>query len=216
MGSILLKSLRRVECFLASRYTRVPLNLLVPMMKQPHKAMPILVSAVLSTLDIEHCAEVTECVLAACYKALNEHHVLLEGSLLKPNMVTPGSDSKKVMPEVVADYTVGALLRTVPAAVPAIVFLSGGQSKEEATLNLNAMNKLKGKKPWSLSFSFGRPLKQSTLKTWAGKEANVEKARAAFLARCKANSEATLGEYKGDAVKGEGVSESLHVKDYKY
>lgn len=166
--------------------------------------------------DINRCAEVTERVLAACYKALNDHDVLLEGSLLKPNMVTPGSESKKVSPEVVAEYTVRALQRTVPAAVPAIVFLSGGQSEEEATLNLNAMNQLKGKKPWSLSFSFGRALQQSTLKTWAGKEENVERARAAFLSRCKANSEATLGVYKGDAAKGEGVSESLHVKDYKY
>ncbi|RRT43144.1 hypothetical protein B296_00041678 [Ensete ventricosum] len=166
--------------------------------------------------DINRCAQVTERVLAACYKALNDHHVLLEGSLLKPNMVTPGSDSSKVAPEVVAEFTVRALLRTVPAAVPAIVFLSGGQSEEEATLNLNAMNQLKGNKPWSLSFSFGRALQQSTLKTWAGKEENVEKARAAFLSRCKANSEATLGAYMGDAAKGEGVSESLHVNDYKY
>lgn len=166
--------------------------------------------------DIDRCADVTERVLAACYKALNDHHVLLEGTLLKPNMVTPGSDAKKVTPEVIAKYTVRALQRTTPAAVPAIVFLSGGQSEEEATLNLNAMNKLKGKKPWSLSFSFGRALQQSTLKTWAGKEENVKKAQSAFLSRCKANSEATLGTYKGDAAKGEGVSESLHVKDYKY
>lgn len=166
--------------------------------------------------DINRCAQVTESVLAACYKALNDHHVLLEGTLLKPNMVTPGSDAKKVAPEVIAEYTVRALQRTVPPAVPAIVFLSGGQSEEEATLNLNAMNQLKGKKPWSLSFSFGRALQQSTLKAWAGKEENIEKARTAFLCRCKANSEATLGTYKGDAANGEGVSESLHVKDYKY
>ncbi|XP_020247289.1 LOW QUALITY PROTEIN: fructose-bisphosphate aldolase 1, cytoplasmic-like [Asparagus officinalis] len=166
--------------------------------------------------DINKCADVTERVLAACYKALNDHKVLLEGTLLKPNMVTPGSDAAKVKPEVVAEYTVRALLRTMPSAVPAVVFLSGGQSEEEATLNLNAMNQLKGKKPWSLSFSFGRALQQSTLKTWAGKKENVEKARAAFLARCKANSEATLGTYKGDAAKVEGASESLHVKDYKY
>ncbi|XP_078166515.1 fructose-bisphosphate aldolase 1, cytoplasmic-like [Carex rostrata] len=166
--------------------------------------------------DIDRCAYVTEVVLAACYKALNDHHVLLEGTLLKPNMVTPGSDAPKVANEVIAEYTVRALLRTVPPAVPAVVFLSGGQSEEEATLNLNAMNKLQGKKPWSLSFSFGRALQQSTLKAWAGKEENVEKARAAFLARCKANSAATLGTYAGDAAGGEGVSESLHVKDYKY
>ncbi|KAJ3681167.1 hypothetical protein LUZ60_015656 [Juncus effusus] len=166
--------------------------------------------------SIDVCADVTERVLAACYKALNDQHVLLEGTLLKPNMVTPGSDAPKVSNETIAKYTITALQRTVPPAVPAIVFLSGGQSEEEATLNLNAMNKFQGKKPWSLSFSFGRALQQSTLKAWAGKEENVEKARAALLARCKANSEATLGSYTGDAAGGEGVSESLHVKDYKY
>lgn len=166
--------------------------------------------------DIDKCAYVTERVLAACYKALNDHHVLLEGSMLKPNMVTPGSDAKKVSPEVVAEYTVRTLLRTVPAAVPTIVFLSGGQSEEEATVNLNAMNKLKGKKPWNLSFSFGRALQQSTLKAWSGKEENIQKAQNAFVIRCKANSEATLGSYKGDAKLGEGAAESLHVKDYKY
>lgn len=158
----------------------------------------------------------TERVLAACYKALNEHHAILEDTLFKPNMVTPGSDAKKVSPEVVAYHTVRALQRTVPPAVPAVVFLSGGQSEEEATLNLNAMNKLNTKKPWSLSFSFGLALQQSTLKSRAGKDENVEKARVAFLGRCKANSEATLGTYKGDAALGDGASESLHVKDYKY
>jgi fructose-bisphosphate aldolase class I len=166
--------------------------------------------------DINKCAEVTERVLAACYKALNDHHVLLEGTLLKPNMVTPGSDSPKVAPEVIAEYTIKALQRTVPAAVPAVVFLSGGQSEEQATLNLNAMNKFKGKKPWALSFSFGRALQQSTLKAWAGKDENIKKAQDAFISRCKANSQATLGTYKGDSTLGEGASESLHVKDYKY
>ncbi|CAN1357084.1 Fructose-bisphosphate aldolase 6, cytosolic, partial [Linum perenne] len=100
--------------------------------------------------------------------------------------------------------------------VPAVVFLSGGQSEEEATVNLNAMNKLQTKKPWSLSFSFGRALQQSTLKAWSGKEENVKKAQDAFLVRAKANSEATMGKYKGDATLAEGASESLHVKDYKY
>ncbi|WJX84766.1 Fructose-bisphosphate aldolase 6, cytosolic, variant 2 [Trifolium repens] len=166
--------------------------------------------------DINKCAEVTERVLAACYKALNDHHVLLEGTLLKPNMVTPGSDSPKVAPEVIAEYTIKALQRTVPAAVPAVVFLSGGQSEEQATLNLNAMNKFKGKKPRALSFSFGRALQQSTLKAWAGKDENIKKAQDAFISRCKANSQATLGTYKGDSTLGEGASESLHVKDYKY
>ncbi|KAI4349013.1 hypothetical protein L6164_009670 [Bauhinia variegata] len=166
--------------------------------------------------DINKCAAVTERVLAACYKALNDHHVLLEGTLLKPNMVTPGSDSAKVAPEVIAEHTVRALQRTVPAAVPAVVFLSGGQSEEEATVNLNAMNKLQGKKPWSLSFSFGRALQSSTLKAWSGKNENIKKAQETFVIRCKANSEATLGTYKGDAKLAEGAAESLHVKDYKY
>ncbi|KAI4334281.1 hypothetical protein L6164_018991 [Bauhinia variegata] len=166
--------------------------------------------------DIQRCAHVTERVLAACHKALSDHHVLLDGTLLKPNMVTPGSEAKEVSPDVVAEYTVRALQRTVPSAVPATLFLSGGQSEEEATLNLNAMNKLKGKKPSSLSFCYGRGLQQSSLKAWAGKKENIDKARAAFLVRCKANSEATLGTYKGDAAAGEGASESLHVKNYKY
>lgn len=108
-----------------------------------------------------------------------------------------------------------ALRRTVPPAVPGIVFLSGGQSEEEATVNLNAMNKLEVVKPWTLSFSFGRALQQSTLKTWAGKKENVGKAQAAFLARCKANSEATLGKYTGGP--GDGLaSQSLYEEGYKY
>lgn len=115
----------------------------------------------------------------------------------------------------IAEYTVTALRRTVPSAVPGIVFLSGGQSEEEATLNLNAMNKLDVLKPWTLSFSFGRALQQSTLKTWAGKKDNIAKAQEAFLARCKANSEATLGKYAGAAAGGL-ASESLFVKGYKY
>ncbi|KAI3950002.1 hypothetical protein MKW92_017114 [Papaver armeniacum] len=185
---------------------------------QENGLVPIVEPEILvdGTHDIDRCADVTERVLAACYKALNDHKVLLEGTLLKPNMVTPGSEAKKVAPEVIAEYTVRALQRTMPPAVPAVVFLSGGQSEEEATRNLNAMNQLKAKKPWSLSFSFGRALQQSTLKAWSGKDENIEKAQAAFLARCKANSEATLGTYKGDAPVGEGAAESLHVKGYTY
>ncbi|ESW13355.1 hypothetical protein PHAVU_008G189200 [Phaseolus vulgaris] len=166
--------------------------------------------------DIHKCAAVTERVLAACYKALNDHHVLLEGTLLKPNMVTPGSKSAKVSPQVVAEHTVRALQRTVPAAVPAVVFLSGGQSEEEASLNLNAINQVNGKKPWSLSFSFGRALQQSTLKAWGGKEENVKKAQEALLVRAKANSEATLGTYKGSSQLDDGAKESLYVENYKY
>ncbi|CAM8948379.1 unnamed protein product [Rhodiola kirilowii] len=165
--------------------------------------------------DINKCAAVTETVLAATYKALNDHHVLLEGTLLKPNMVTPGSDSPKVTPELIAEYTVRALRRTVPPAVPGIVFLSGGQSEEEATLNLNAMNKLELLKPWTLSFSFGRALQQSTIKAWGGKKENVATAQSTFLERAKANSEASLGKYTGGSGGG-AASESLYVKGYKY
>ncbi|KAL5199672.1 hypothetical protein ABZP36_020875 [Zizania latifolia] len=166
--------------------------------------------------DIKTCAAVTERVLAAVYKSLNDHKVLLEGTLLKPNMVTPGSDSPKVGAEVIAEYTVAALRRTVPPAVPGVVFLSGGQSEEEASQNLNAMNKLEVLKPWTLTFSFGRALQQSTIKKWAGKKENVAAAQAAFLARCKANSEATLGKYGGGAAGDTATSESLHVKGYTY
>ncbi|KAG2607150.1 fructose-bisphosphate aldolase 5, cytosolic-like [Panicum virgatum] len=166
--------------------------------------------------DIKTCAAATERVLAAVYKSLSDHKVLLEGTLLKTNMVTPGSDSPKVGAEVIAEYTVAALRRTVPPAVPGVVFLSGGQSEEEATQNLNAMNKLEVLKPWSLSFSFGRALQQSTLKKWLGKKENVAAAQAAFVARCKANSEATLGKYAGSGAGDAAASESLYVKGYKY
>ncbi|KAK7386025.1 hypothetical protein VNO78_32075 [Psophocarpus tetragonolobus] len=165
--------------------------------------------------DIAKCAAVTQTVLSAVYKALNDHHVLLEATLLKPNMVTPGSQSPKVPPELVAHYTVQTLRRTVPPAVPGILFLSGGQSEEEATLNLNAMNKLDLLKPWTLSFSFGRALQQTTLNTWAGKKENVAKAQEAFLARCKANSQATLGKYVSGTATA-FASQSLYVKNYTY
>lgn len=184
---------------------------------QENGLVPIVEPEILvdGTHDINKCAEVTERVLAAVYKALNDHHVLLEGTLLKPNMVTPGSESQKAAAEVIADHTVRSLQRTVPPAVPGIMFLSGGQSEEEATVNLNAMNKLQTKKPWILSFSYGRALQQSTLKSWSGKEENKQKAQETFLARAKANSEATLGKYAGGA-GGAEAAQSLHVKDYKY
>ena len=108
---------------------------------------------------IDVCAAVTERVLAACYKALNDHHVLLEGTLLKPNMVTAGQSCKtKYTPEQVAKATVEALQRTVPPAVAGVTFLSGGQSEEDASIHLNAINAHPGRKPWALTFSYGRAL----------------------------------------------------------
>ena len=118
--------------------------------------------------------------------------------MLKPNMVTPGSDAPKVAPEVVAEYTVRALQRTMPCAVPAVVFLSGEQSEEETTCTLRAMNKLKAKKPWTLSFSFGRALHQRIHEVFADSHnQNPILARDAFLTRMKDNSEA-LGTDQGD------------------
>lgn len=162
--------------------------------------------------DINTCAAVTERVLAACYKALSDMHVMLEGTLLKPNMVLSGAEGPRVDARTAAYLTVRTLSRTVPPAVPGITFLSGGQSEEEATAHLAAMNQVEGiARPWALSFSFGRALQSSTLKAWGGKADNVNAAKAAFIVRAKANSEATYG--RGDV---DAKGESLYVKDYKY
>lgn len=165
---------------------------------------------------IEQCAAASERVFAAVTKALIDNNVFLEGILLKPNMILPGADSgKKNTPNEVASYTVRTLQRTLPAAVPGVVFLSGGQTEEEATLNLNAINALNTKKPWFLSFSFARALQSTALKTWAGKEENFPVAREKFLARAKANSEAQLGKY-GGGVGDKEANASLFEKDYRY
>eukprot|EP00761_Pharyngomonas_kirbyi_P011268 gb/GECH01011293.1/.p1 GENE.gb/GECH01011293.1/~~gb/GECH01011293.1/.p1 ORF type:complete len:361 (+),score=88.77 gb/GECH01011293.1/:1-1083(+) len=166
------------------------------------------------SLDI--CLETTVRVITACYKALNDHNVLLEGSLLKPNMVLPGKQAEKqASPEEIAKATVTALQRSVPAAVPGINFLSGGQSEEEATLNLNAINQYKGKKPWHLSFSYGRALQTSTLQAWKGDKNNKESAQKAFVARCKANSLAQLGKYAG-GTGGNSATSSNYEANYTY
>lgn len=128
----------------------------------------------------------TETVLAAVYKALNDHHVYLEGTLLKPNMVTAGQGATvKPSAAEVGRATVTALNRTVPAAVPGIVFLSGGQSEEEASVHLNAINQFNGKKPWALSFSFGRALQASVLKAWQGKPELLAAGQTELLNRAK-------------------------------
>merc|ERR1712060_151299 len=170
-------------------------------------------------MDGEHDAATnqfwTEKVLAATYKAMSDQHCILEGSLLKPNMVLPGKQwNGKRSYEENAIRTVTALRRTVPSAVPGINFLSGGQSEEEATMNLNAMNKL-GNSPWSLSFSYGRALQASCLKTWKGKDENRAAAQKAFLNRAKANGMANLGKYDGFAADNLAKS-SLYQKGYSY
>eukprot|EP00879_Flechtneria_rotunda_P008624 GHRR01009037.1.p1 GENE.GHRR01009037.1~~GHRR01009037.1.p1 ORF type:complete len:383 (+),score=142.26 GHRR01009037.1:277-1425(+) len=144
--------------------------------------------------DISVCEAVTQRVLAAVFKALHDDQVLLEGILLKPNMVLPGSSSRSSRsPQEVAAATLRVLHRTVPPAVPGIVFLSGGQSEQEATEHLALVNQQPGPKPWALSFSYGRALQASALKAWLGKEASVQAAQQAFLARAAANSAAVQG-----------------------
>ncbi|KAK5638417.1 hypothetical protein RI129_012712 [Pyrocoelia pectoralis] len=167
--------------------------------------------------DIDRCQKVSETVLAAVYKALNDHHVYLEGTLLKPNMVTQGqSHGTKFTSEEIARATVTALSRTVPAAVPGITFLSGGQSEEEATVNLNAINRFIGKKPWALSFSYGRALQASVLSAWGGKDVNIKVAQMEFMKRAKANGDATMGKYTAGSAGGQAGKEGLFVKDHKY
>jgi fructose-bisphosphate aldolase class I len=166
---------------------------------------------------LEICQYWTEQVVSACYRSLAEAHVVLEGTLLKPNMVLPGKQSgQKVTAEQAAKATVQALQRSTPPAVPGVTFLSGGQSEEEATVNLNAMNALAlGQRPWKLSFSYGRALQKTVLKVWGGKKENVAKAQEALLVRARANGLASVGKYTGDA-NSASASASSYVKDYKY
>lgn len=165
--------------------------------------------------SIEECAEVTERVINAVYVKLRLHRVYLEGTLLKPNMVTPGKDHKGGMTaSAIAAHTVRVLKRTVPAAVPGIVFLSGGQSEVEATANLLAINKhaANNNVPWRLSFSYGRALQQSVLQTWSGKEENKTKAQQVFLERAQANGAATMGIESNES----GSRESTFAANYRY
>lgn len=144
---------------------------------------------------IERCAEVSEAVLQAVFHALHRHRVLLEYMILKPSMVTPGkSHVTQARPEQVAELTLRTFHRTVPVAVPSINFLSGGQTPEEATTNLNALNQ--SAHPWKLSFSYGRALQEPAQKAWAGQAANREAAQAALLKRASLNSTACLGGYR--------------------
>jgi len=157
---------------------------------QQHGLVPIVEPDMLldGNHTLERAQEVSEEVLAAVFKALNDHHVYLEGIVLKTSMVTPGSQSKKRTPEDIAKATVETLKRTVPSSVPGVGFLSGGLTEEDATAYLNAINKFNGLKPWRLTFCFGRALVGTTLNTWAGKGSNVKAAQQVFLNRTKANA----------------------------
>ena len=145
--------------------------------------------------DIERCEAVTAQVLQAVFAELDAHRVLFDGMLLKPNMVIAGKKCpRQAGVQAVAEATLRCLRRYVPAAVPGIVFLSGGQSAEDATDHLNAMNAM-GPQPWEVSFSYGRALQAPVLAAWQGQEDNVAAAQRALLNRCHLNGLARAGKY---------------------
>ena len=144
---------------------------------------------------IERCEVVTSAVLEAVFAELDAHRVVFEGMLLKPNMIIPGKKCpQQATAQEVADATIRCMKRYVPAAVPGVVFLSGGQSAEEATDNLNAMNAM-GAHPWQVSFSYGRALQAPVLAAWKGLEANATAAQKALQKRCRLNGLARDGAY---------------------
>lgn len=161
--------------------------------------VPIVEPEVLMDADntLEVCWEATTRTLHETFDELYAFGIDLVGTLLKPNMVIAGKGSaEQASPERVAQATVECSLGVVPAAVPGIVFLSGGQSEVQATENLNAINRVGG--PWALSFSYGRALQQSALKAWAGDSANADAAQAAFVHRARMNSLAIAGEWSAE------------------
>ena len=145
--------------------------------------------------SMRRCADVSEDVLRSVFAALHEQGVLLEGMILKPAMALPGSASpERPGADEVADATVACLLRVVPAAVPGVAFLSGGQTGEAATARLNAMN-ARFSTPWALAFSFARAIQHPALEIWHGEDANVERAQQALLHRAACNRAALHGRY---------------------
>jgi fructose-bisphosphate aldolase class I len=151
--------------------------------------------------DIDRCYEVTQRVLNKTFQELRVQRVALEGMILKPNMAIPGKkSSKQASVEEVAEKTIRLLKACVPAAVPGIAFLSGGQSDEEATAHLNAMNRIGGL-PWPLTFSYGRALQAAPQKAWAGKAENVAAGQRAFIHRARMNALASKGEWMADLEK---------------
>jgi len=147
--------------------------------------------------DLERCAKVTETTLHAVFHELVNQRVFLEGMILKPNMVVPGlGAARQSSNEEIAETTVQTLLRTVPAAVPGIAFLSGGQSGEQACTRLSAMNsRYQGRLPWALTYSFARAIQQPAMDIWHGEDANVPAAQKALLHRARGARAARQGKY---------------------
>jgi fructose-bisphosphate aldolase class I len=163
--------------------------------------VPVVEAEVLMSGDhtLERCFEVTEEVLQSVFSHLHSQRVVLEELILKPNMVVPALDcARQPSADEVADATVMCLQRTVPAAVPGIAFLSGGQSSELASARLNAINvRYRSRAPWALAFSFARALQQPALEIWRGEKANVAAAQRALVHRARCNQAARRGEYTG-------------------
>jgi fructose-bisphosphate aldolase class I len=161
--------------------------------------VPIVEPEVLMDGDhtLERCREVTEETLRTVFDELATAGVMLEGMILKPNMVVPGlASSRQETVDEVADATLGCLLRAVPAAVPGVAFLSGGQTSELASARLNAMNvRFKGRAPWALTFSFSRAIQRPALDIWRGQEANRQAAQQSLVHRARCNRAARRGEY---------------------
>ncbi len=163
--------------------------------------------------SIEKAYEVAVSVLSNVYRELIRHHVDLECTLLKPNMIRPGVSSNEKMDCVkIGELTIKALKQSVPSSVPGIVFLSGGMSEVEASSALNEINKVEGNKPWYLTFSYGRALQASVLECWKGNNQNIELAQSKLNTRAKANGLATLGRYTNE----NDLGKSLHESNYFY
>jgi fructose-bisphosphate aldolase class I len=171
---------------------------------QDEGIVPIVEPEVLMDGDhsLETCSTVTTATLLTVFDELIAQRVELEGMILKPNMVMPGKKfpGGPASPEVVAEATVRCFREVVPAAVPGIMFLSGGQDDEEATANLDAINKL-GPHPWQFSFSYGRALQAAALQAWKGADANTGAGQKAYLHRAEMNGLAASGKWTPDAEK---------------
>jgi fructose-bisphosphate aldolase, class I len=184
---------------------------------QEQRLVPIVEPEVLmdGSHPIERCEEVTGMVLHAVFQALLEQRVSLEAMLLKPNMVIAGTESPRpASVQQVATATLRCLRRHVPAAVPGIVFLSGGQSDQVATAHLDAINRLPGPKPWKISFSYGRALQDPALEAWHGRDENVKSGQEALARRARCNGAASRGTYTEEMeAKSAGVGTPAHRRE---
>ena len=185
---------------------------------QEQEMVPIVEPEVLmdGSHTIERCEKVTGVVLHTVFDALFEQDVALEGMLLKPSMVIAGKACKRqASVEEVATATLRCLRRHVPAAVPGIVFLSGGQSARLATAHLNAINRLPGPKPWKISFSYGRALQDPALEAWHGHDENLTAGQDALYRRASLNGAASIGKYTDAMEAAAGVDDPPHSRDWR-